>query len=61
LRDTLGVPELQDTVFAFHDISKRNLDMITQLAKRDIEATNSPRASSPRPTARRPSKTPTTS
>jgi alpha-galactosidase len=38
MRDTLAVPELQDTVFAFHDINKANLDMITQLAKRDIEA-----------------------
>lgn len=35
--DILCVPELQDTAFSFTDISKRNLDMITRLAKRDIE------------------------
>ncbi len=37
MRDILTVPELQDTTFAFTDINKRNLDMITQLARRDIE------------------------
>ena len=35
--DILCVPELQDTCFSFTDISKRNLDMVTQLAQRDIE------------------------
>ncbi|MBT5059407.1 MAG: alpha-glucosidase/alpha-galactosidase [Gemmatimonadetes bacterium] len=38
MKDILTVPELQDTEFAFHDINKRNLDMIAQLARRDIEA-----------------------
>ena len=42
MRDTLGVPELQDTVFAFTDINARNLDMITRLARRDIEANKLP-------------------
>ncbi|HEY0867568.1 MAG TPA: alpha-glucosidase/alpha-galactosidase [Fimbriimonas sp.] len=35
-RDLLTVPELQDTTFAFHDINAHNLDMTTQLMKRDI-------------------------
>ena len=42
LRDVLAVPELQDTVFAFHDISQRNLDMVAQLCRRDIEASKLP-------------------
>ncbi|MDP6776486.1 MAG: alpha-glucosidase/alpha-galactosidase, partial [Candidatus Latescibacteria bacterium] len=40
--DILTVSELGDTHFAFHDISKRNLDMIAQLARRDIEANGVP-------------------
>lgn len=36
VRDLLTVPELADTVFAFTDISQRNLDMVTQLCRRDI-------------------------
>ena len=36
MADVLTVPELKDTVFSFTDINKRNLDMITQLARRDI-------------------------
>ena len=35
-RDILAVPELQDTHFAFHDINRRNLDMITALCRKDI-------------------------
>ncbi|MCS7060328.1 MAG: alpha-glucosidase/alpha-galactosidase [Anaerolineae bacterium] len=42
MRDILAVPELQDTVFAFTDISARNLDMVTQLCRRDIEANRLP-------------------
>ena len=42
MADILSVPELADTKFAFHDISKRNLDMIAQLARRDIEANGLP-------------------
>lgn len=38
MKDILSVPELQDTKFAFMDINKQNLDMITQLARRDIKA-----------------------
>lgn len=40
--DILMVPELQDTEFAFHDINRKNLDMIAQLAKRDIKANGLP-------------------
>lgn len=38
MKDILSVPELKDTVFAFTDINQANLDMITQLARRDIKA-----------------------
>jgi alpha-galactosidase len=41
-RDILHVPELQDTRFAFTDISKRNLDMVTQLCLKDIRANSLP-------------------
>src|SRR5947199_8094461 len=37
MRDILTVPELADTTFAFTDISQRNLDMVSQLCRRDIE------------------------
>jgi alpha-galactosidase len=42
LRDILAVPELSDTVFAFMDISERNLDMVAQLCRKDIEANHLP-------------------
>lgn len=42
LADILTVPELADTRFAFTDISQRNLDMVTQLCLRDIEANKLP-------------------
>ncbi|MGQ9903791.1 MAG: family 4 glycosyl hydrolase, partial [Anaerolineae bacterium] len=42
MRDILSVPELQDTLFAFTDISERNLDMVAQLCRRDIEANRLP-------------------
>lgn len=42
VRDILTVPELADTQFAFTDISERNLDMVYQLCKRDIEANGVP-------------------
>ncbi len=35
-RDILAVPELQDTHFAFHDISRRNLNMVMRLCQKDI-------------------------
>ena len=38
LRDILSVPELSDTQFAFHDLSEHNMDMVTQLCRRDIAA-----------------------
>ncbi len=39
VRDLLCVPEFRNsTEFSFHDISKRNLDMVYQLCKRDMEA-----------------------
>src|SRR3569832_577891 len=40
--DLLTVPELADTTFAFTDINAQNLDMVTQLARRDIEGNNLP-------------------
>lgn len=42
MRDILAVPELQDTHFAFTDISRRNLDMVVQLCQRDIDAARLP-------------------
>jgi len=41
-RDILAVPELQDTQFAMTDISKRNLDMVVQLCRKDIRNNNLP-------------------
>lgn len=40
--DILAVPELQDTIFTFMDISERNLEMVTQLCQRDIAANQLP-------------------
>ena len=34
-RDIVAVPELADTHFALTDISKRNLDMVAQLCRKD--------------------------
>ena len=42
MHDILAVPELADTAFHFMDISQRNLEMITQLAQRDIAANKLP-------------------
>jgi alpha-galactosidase len=42
MRDILAVPELADTTFAFTDISERNLDMVTQLCRREIAASKLP-------------------
>ncbi len=36
MRDILSVPELRDTHFAFTDISQSNLDLVTQLCRKDI-------------------------
>jgi alpha-galactosidase len=38
MTDVLTVPELTDTEFRFMDISKRNLDMVSKICRRDIEA-----------------------
>src|SRR6185369_11736181 len=38
VRDLLTVPELRDVELAFTDVSQQNLDMVTQLCQRDIEA-----------------------
>ena len=42
MHDILAVPELADTHFAFMDISEPNLNMVAQLARRDIQANNLP-------------------
>lgn len=42
LRDILSVPELANTHFAFTDINERNLEMVTQLCRRDIAANELP-------------------
>ena len=38
--DLLLVPEFRNADFRFHDISAKNLDMVTQLCQRDIESNN---------------------
>ena len=38
LRDLLSVPEFRDIEVAFTDINERNLDMVTRLCQRDIDA-----------------------
>jgi alpha-galactosidase len=42
MADLLTVPEFADTTFAFTDINATNLDMVTQLARRDISGNNLP-------------------
>ncbi|MGE5221427.1 MAG: alpha-glucosidase/alpha-galactosidase [Omnitrophica WOR_2 bacterium] len=42
MQDLLGVPEFADTGFAFMDIDPQNLEMVTQLCWRDIEANHLP-------------------
>ncbi|TVR49131.1 MAG: alpha-glucosidase/alpha-galactosidase [Puniceicoccaceae bacterium] len=42
LQDVLAVPELQDTVFHFTDISKDNLGMVRQLCQKDIRENKLP-------------------
>src|SRR5262245_39121406 len=42
MHDILSVPELADTTFALMDISQSNLEMVTQLCRRDIEANKLP-------------------
>src|SRR3972149_5342741 len=42
MADLLAVPEFADTMLAFTDIDARNLDMVRQLAERDIAAKRLP-------------------
>jgi alpha-galactosidase len=42
MADLLTVPEFSDTHFAFTDLSEHNLDMVTQLARRDIAGNDLP-------------------
>ena len=42
VRDVLAVPEFADIEIAFTDVSERNLDMVYQLCKRDLEASGLP-------------------
>ena len=42
VHDILCVPEFARTEFAFTDISERNLDMVHQLVKRDVDAAGLP-------------------
>ncbi|MBI5959838.1 MAG: alpha-glucosidase/alpha-galactosidase [Chloroflexi bacterium] len=42
MHDLLAVPEFADTTFAFMDISERNLNMVTELCRRDIDTNKLP-------------------
>ena len=42
IQDILTVPEFADTTFALTDLSAHNMDMVVQLARRDIEANGLP-------------------
>ncbi len=42
MADLLTVPEFAETTFAFTDINERNLDMVAQLARRDIAGNGLP-------------------
>ncbi len=42
VHDILTVEELQDTEFSFTDINRRNLDLMTRIARRDIKANKLP-------------------
>lgn len=42
MNDILTVPELADTVFSFTDINRRNLEMMTRLAEKDIKSNKVP-------------------
>jgi alpha-galactosidase len=42
MRDILSVPELRDTTFALTDLNPHNLQMVTQLCQRDIDANQLP-------------------
>lgn len=42
MRDILAVPQLSDTQFAFTDISRANLDLVTKLCRKDIRTNKLP-------------------
>lgn len=42
MQDILAVPEFAETTFALTDISKRNLEMVSRLCRRDIESNDLP-------------------
>jgi len=42
MSDLLTVPEFAETTFAFMDLNPTNLDMVAQLARRDVEANGLP-------------------
>ena len=42
VRDLLKVPEFQDITFSFHDISEKNLDLVSRLIQKDIEQNKLP-------------------
>ena len=42
MHDILAVPELRGTTFALSDIAERNLDMVTNLIRREIKANRYP-------------------
>ena len=42
MADLLTVPEFADMHFAFHDLSAHNLDLVKQLAERDVRGNNLP-------------------
>ncbi|MFL5591662.1 MAG: alpha-glucosidase/alpha-galactosidase [Ktedonobacteraceae bacterium] len=42
MHDIVAVPELADSMFAFTDVSSQNLDKVTQLCRRDLEANKLP-------------------
>jgi alpha-galactosidase len=52
MRDILSVPELADTTFAMTDLSAANLDMVSRLCRRDVEANHLPAKIEPSPDRR---------
>ena len=37
VRDLLKVPEFQDIIFSFNDISEKNLELVSKLIQKDID------------------------
>lgn len=42
MQDLLAVPEFAETTFSFADLNRKNLDMVTELCRRDIQANKLP-------------------